>query len=33
MDATSADQPGIGNQWFGGANAARLWFIRGKDMV
>jgi hypothetical protein len=28
-----AVRPFTGNQWLGGPTAARLWFIRGKDMV
>jgi len=33
MNATSADQRFAENQRFGGAGAARLWFIRGKVMA
>jgi hypothetical protein len=29
----TAGRPFTGNQWLGGPAAARLWFIRGKDMV
>ena len=29
----TAGRPFTGNQWLAGLTAARLWFIRGKDMV